>query len=160
MEVLVASFVISTVLAGTFSIFSMNRNIALRTRHSFIASGLAQEGIEVVRNLRDSDWIAGRDFGSFGSSQRVIDGNYTVAWSSQELTPLAASEESALYLNRSLNAYVHNSGNSDKTIYNREVSITTGTSGSEKIVIVTVWWLEKSDNRMEIRAEEHLYDWY
>ena len=42
----------------------MNNRSAAAIKNNFIASGLVQEGMEVVRNIRDQDWFLGNSFGA------------------------------------------------------------------------------------------------
>jgi prepilin-type N-terminal cleavage/methylation domain-containing protein len=70
-EVIIAISVLSMVLATATGILVSIIRTNSENLSKIVAYGLAQEGIEAVRNVRDSDWILGLDFsgakGSFES---------------------------------------------------------------------------------------------
>jgi prepilin-type N-terminal cleavage/methylation domain-containing protein len=70
-EVIIAISVLSMVLATATGILVSIIRTNSENLSKIVAYGLAQEGIEAVRNVRDSDWILGLDFsgvkGSFNS---------------------------------------------------------------------------------------------
>ena len=67
-EVTVAIFLLTVGTVGAFSL--IQRTIVLSTigAAQLQATYLAQEGIEIVRNIRDSNWLAGVDWGNNLSS--------------------------------------------------------------------------------------------
>jgi prepilin-type N-terminal cleavage/methylation domain-containing protein len=58
LEIIVAAFVISLVAGGVFSLVIFNLRAVGDVGKHLEASYLAQEGIEVVRNLRDANYLA------------------------------------------------------------------------------------------------------
>ncbi|MDP1845419.1 MAG: prepilin-type N-terminal cleavage/methylation domain-containing protein [Candidatus Moranbacteria bacterium] len=52
-EMLIAIFIISVGLVGTLSFLSVNSANQIETKNELIAAGLAQEGTELVRNIKD-----------------------------------------------------------------------------------------------------------
>ena len=156
-ELLVSLFILSIALAGAFAVISFNVNNANFVKNSFIASGLAQEGVELVRNLRDTDWHTGAEFGSFGGSDSLADGAYRVQWDSSELDSSGVSEPLAL---DAAGVYAYDSGT--PTIFRREVELRRVVPASgpvvEIVATVTVSWNERSGEKTVI-AEEHLFNW-
>ncbi len=148
-EVLVALFILTTALTGIVVVITSNSSDAELIKNSYIASGLVQEGVEVVRNIRDSDWHAGNEFGT-----SLPEGDYTVEWNSRSLTPLAGKQ--SLKLDTGNHTYNYSSG--IPTIFQRTVSITT-VSPDEKKVEVTVAWSIRGVPRT-IQAEDHLFNWH
>ncbi|MCK4520858.1 prepilin-type N-terminal cleavage/methylation domain-containing protein [Candidatus Parcubacteria bacterium] len=59
LEVLVAITVLIVGLVGAIGLIVYNVSISRASPEKIIAVNLAQEGIEVVRNIRDSNWLAG-----------------------------------------------------------------------------------------------------
>jgi Tfp pilus assembly protein PilV len=57
-EVMLSVLVLGVGLVGTISLINSNIRNSTDTRDSIIASELAQEGVELVRNIRDNNWIA------------------------------------------------------------------------------------------------------
>ena len=62
LEVLVAITVLTVGLVGVVGLINYNISISRTSPEKIIAVNLAQEGIEVVRNIRDSNWLAGNAF--------------------------------------------------------------------------------------------------
>ena len=87
-EVLIAVAVLSIVLlAATSSLVTIIRTNA-DNRNTIIAYGLAQEGVEAIRNIRDSDWLLGSDFRKKG-----VIGSNNIIWGAT----LPAEKETKYY---------------------------------------------------------------
>lgn len=54
-EVLLSAFLLTAGIATVMSLFTASHRSSYDTRNIIIASGLAQEGVEVVRNIRDNN---------------------------------------------------------------------------------------------------------
>lgn len=76
-ETLLAAFVLSVGLLGVVKLFQVSASQSFALREAVIASELAQEGIELVRNVRDNNFASGGDgFDSFSSNRHCyIDAN-------------------------------------------------------------------------------------
>ena len=68
-EILVGFFIILMGLVGYLSLTIKTLALEPIGKNKLIASQLAQEGIEIVRNIRDTNWINGESF------DRAINGN-------------------------------------------------------------------------------------
>ncbi len=152
-EVLIALFVLSMTVVGALSIISLNLANANAIKNSFIASGLAQEGLELTHNLRDNDWFNGRPFGSFGSSGVISDGPYRVQWNS---SALISNPDNPPILKMNYGMYTYLSSGSP-TIFKRNVQIKK-VSAAEIVIVVDVTWLERGLPK-RVSAEQHLYNW-
>ena len=80
---LVASLVVLIAILQTFLFISSSVNSSSLLRDSLIAANLAQEGIEVVRNIRDRDSLMENSFGA-----SLPDGSWRVQWNSASLLAL------------------------------------------------------------------------
>lgn len=58
MELIVAIFVILVGIVGTVTLAIMTLTIARESKHRVLSANLAREGIDVVRQIRDSNWLA------------------------------------------------------------------------------------------------------
>lgn len=163
-ETLMALFILSITITSAYAVILANLASANAVKNSFIASGLAQEGIEVARNLRDSDWLdsPAREFGSFGdpSGAPIADGTYCVEWNSTQL--LSSGCDATLF--RSATGMYSYDDSGTLTPFTRAITITHGpvlpTGGvAEVIVTVTVSWDERQNSK-QLSAEEHLFNWY
>lgn len=162
-ESLVALFILSLALTGGFVVITSNLNNANFIKHSFIASGLAQEGLEVVRNLRDTDWFGTppKSFGAFGAADGlpVPDGTYRVQWNSSELLSLGTNP----FLSQDAYGMYGYDVVTRPSIFSRTIEIKSVRPASgpivEIIVKVTVTWQERVLQK-QLVAEEHLFNWY
>lgn len=69
-ETLLAVFVLSIGLLTVVKLFQLSINQSIFLRDATIASALAQEGIELVRNVRDNDFVeGGTGFADFSSNR-------------------------------------------------------------------------------------------
>lgn len=151
-ESLVAVLILSIVITAIMGLFVVNISSANLVRNNYIASALVQEGMELARNLRDSDWHASRPFGSFGAGAPLANGDYQAQWNSSQLVVYA---DTFIRMDGTSGIFSYDSGND--TVFKRKISITT-ISVAEKMVVVTVSWNQKTSSKV-VTAEEHLFNW-
>ena len=60
LESMVAIAIFSIGISTAVFVIVQSINVGTRTKNRIIAANLTQEGIEVVRNIRDRNWLAGR----------------------------------------------------------------------------------------------------
>ena len=58
-ELIIAIFILSVAIIGVFSAFSLVAELTSAASSRLKASFLAQEGLEIIRNMRDSNWLQG-----------------------------------------------------------------------------------------------------
>lgn len=152
-EALIAIFIIGVALTGALSIITSQTIVGYFIQNSFIASGLAQEGIEVVRNIRDTDIFAGNPFGALGSPPGPAVGTYRVEWNSASLMALSGNP----VLQKDADGmYGYANGGSD-TIFRRSILVSYP-NADEMRVIASVSWRERTGQK-SLSAEEHLFNW-
>lgn len=149
-EILITIFIFSIAFTATSFILTANLRGASAIRNNFIASGLAQEGMEVARNIRDRDWFLGNSFGA-----SIPDGTYRVQWNSQALIALSANPN--LKKDSANGVISYDTGND--MIFKRTVDISTVVAGIEKKIVVTISWTERGGAPKSLSAEKHLYNW-
>lgn len=148
-ETLVALAVISTALMGVSSLIIANIFNARAVQHNLVAGNLVQEGLEVVRAIRDNDWLSGNNFGD-----ALPDGLYRVQWNDLALRPIDINPE--LRLDKAVGVYSYDSG--DPTGYKRTIVIEQISSVEIKILTIVEWENRGRAGRLE--AESHLFDWF
>lgn len=146
-EILVSVFILSIALTGIFYVIVFNSNGSALVKNSYIANNLTQEGIEIVRNIRDRDWLLS---GVFGAS--VPDGTWQAQWNSDNLI---SGSIIPLKYNTSNGLFGYDSGTD--TIFTRSINIST-VNLAEKRVVVTLSWQEHSGTKT-LSAEDHLFNW-
>lgn len=137
-------------VALTAIVFTLQSNLttADSLRDNTVATGLATEGLEVVRNIRDQEWMTSFTFGN-----NLPNGTYEVQWNS---TALSSSTSRFLKKDSGSGIYSYDLGND--TFFKRTITISTA-SADEKIVSVSITWTLRGVAHT-LSAESHLYNWY
>jgi len=63
LEVTTAIFILTVGVGAALSLMNQTLSLGSVIKQKLIASYLAQEGIEIVRNIRDTNWLQSRDSG-------------------------------------------------------------------------------------------------
>ena len=146
-ETLVAIFILGLGLTAASALLNQNIASARLVRDNYIASGLVQEGIEVVRNMRDNEWHQDAAFGVI-----VQDGTWSVEWNS---TALGSNYNT--FLKKDAGGFYNYSSGID-TVFKRQVVVSTVAAGIEKKVVATVNWTVNGQPKT-LSAEAHLFNW-
>lgn len=137
-EVLVSVFLITTGLLASVNLISSSMRDSMDARNQLIAGQLAQEGVELVRNIRDNNWASADSGGSFahittGNDCR-IDKSYLYP---AAIDCTAGVSAKRLYLNNIGGFYVHSSVDAIATRFYRKLII----SGvSDRTIISMISW--------------------
>lgn len=124
---------------------------------------LAQEGIEVVRNIRDTNWIEGEDWKNglqgYSSDEEgcEINDGAQLSYNSQSLE--AYDKDTPLYI---YNGFYTQTPLGEKTSFKRRIVINskTDSDGNEYLeVICYVCWKERGRTH-QVKLIENLYGWY
>ncbi len=155
LEVLVALFVITVGVGGVFSLVTQTLSFAANAQSQLTATYLAQEGIEIVRNIRDSNFLrihkgvtsAHWDDGLTGceSSSTGCEADYTS-------TSLLSQDR---FLNIAQNFYSYLPGT--QTAFKRKIFI-DAPSPDVRNVTVQVSWQERGRTH-QVSDATVLYNW-
>lgn len=115
-----------------------------------VASYLAQEGIEVVRNIRGTNWVEGATSWKDGLSP----GTYRIQYNSSSLL-----SDQDIPLDIDPNGF-YNYGTGDSSSFTRTITISKPDPADEDVlkVVSEVSW--PKDNNCPVSAEEIFYNWY
>lgn len=151
LEVIIAITVITIGLLGAFTLANKTISSGKISANRVTAASLSQEGIEIVRNIRDSNWLAGNPW-----NQGLAAGDYIVQYDD---TSLRAFSNTFLKID-SNNFFVYDSGND--TVFKRKITITNnpdGDAGTEDIGVRSeITWTERGRSH-SLSAEDRLYNW-
>lgn len=151
-EIIIAIGIITTALVVSIALISFSVSGIRIGKSKIIAAGLSQEGIEIVRNIRDSNWV-GPTYKRKASNWR--DGLGQDNWRVQyNRAGLLAFANTPLRID-SNGFYQYDSGSS--TPFYRKITISY--IGNNQIRIVSeITWQERGKN-YSIKAEDLLYNW-
>ena len=152
LEVIIAVFVTTIGLIGVVNVINQ---VIIRTEvlsKRLTAVYLAQEGIEIVRNIRDENWLNGRNFDN-GISESEYEADYTST--SLFLSPPGTGR--FLYITDGF--YTYETLGGEQTPYKRKIIISDLTSGpaGKFTVTVTVSW---DDGLSSVSVSEVLHNWF
>lgn len=148
-EAMVALVLVTVALGPVFILATSSVNVSSRIEHNLIAANLAQEGIEVIRNIRDTNWLSGAAF-----DNNLPAGMWRVEWNTVGGGLLAVGSDPVLKKNNGLYNY---SAGTD-TVFRRTVTISKPNSG-ELIVVSSITWVERGNINRTVSAESHLFNW-
>ncbi len=155
LEVIFAMFVL---LIGILAVYILIQNSISKSRQSsfrLTAAYLAQEGIEIVRNLRDQNWLKGNDWDA-GIGDCNGENFYQLQYNDSSLGVCGNQDVYLKVINNQYYAY-RETGNVSPFI--REIRITH--NGSDEIdVEVRVYWDYKGEKKGPIVVEGKLYNWH
>jgi len=146
-ETVVAIFLLTVGTVGSFSLMQKVTSFAAISSSQLVASYLAQEGIEIIRNIRDTNYLKRQAWdNNIGASA-----SFHLDYRSDRFPDETCGD----YLRPSGNFYICSTDSSSK--FQRKITIEKPTS--EKIVVsVEVSWSEKGSQH-KVVAQTELYDW-
>ena len=103
-EILAVLFVVTTSMLTVVSLINQNIQVQSVNRNNLIASSLAQEGVELIRQTRDSNWRQ-----SVPYDTDLADGTYKIDYRMDKPVLLSSDPGAIIYLKNGF--YVNKIGN-------------------------------------------------
>lgn len=169
-EMLIAIFIFTLALTSLMLVSSRGLRASKEAQNQVVANYLALEGIEAVRNLRDSslirfddsnNWIEVFDQGSGGSNRCLSEGNPCTFTLGNQIELISCpNDECQVYLDEDSGIYRNflngpTSSRFSLTPYVREISLVIPPNNVQEIVVeVTVTW-----NTGSVTYSENLFLW-
>lgn len=166
-ELVIALFILAFAIIGVYNAFSTIVVITTGASSRFTAAYLAQEGVEIVRNIRDNNWISPNGY-YFKKDLDVCDTGCELDYKTNSLASdsLPPQPFGGRNLNIGANGFFsYNICNESTpgcsvTTFQRKIIITSDDANPDVMKVkVLVTWLVK-DETLSIEVEENLYDWY
>lgn len=166
-ETIVAIGVISIGFVGSLVLLSKSASQASTLKDRLIAAHLAEEGIEVVRNLRDTNWLKGFDWRADLDDTNFALVNYNSPAIGIDIDGNVLSQDCLSYVG---GFYAHlTEVSSCNTSFKRYIEITTkddpdlidpdtGKKAQYMEVKSVVSWREKVSTK-SLTVIDNLYDW-
>lgn len=151
MEVTVVMAIVTIGMLGVSSLVVQNIQTENVNKNYLVASMLAQEGIELIRNIRDANWL---NPGNSWNDGLVLDGNYSIDQAGiYPGADVITDNEAHLFVNAG-GYYNHSAGAS--TPYYRLIEVDDRTD--YLIATSTVEWQERGKKQRYI-ITTNLYNW-
>ena len=183
LEAVIATAIIATGLSAILALTGNNITVSNISSQQVIAVNLAREGVEIIRNKRDSNWLAGVPFetgiiGTPSDTEAILEfdpaaGSWTVNFTPDDFN----DPDTIIYRNDQSGNYqgVHRQGSPSgytATIYKRLIHINpicsntpdsfASNCGAGQLiglrVLSEVQWQQKGNIR-SLSVEERLFDW-
>lgn len=156
LETIIALAVILGAIAGPYSLATRGILSSLASKNKLAAYNLSQEGIELVRKIRDDNVLAGSSWDSGISS-----GSWKIDVVNNALSPF---DSAALLYDGTLGLYQNNTGSA--SLFTRRITIqkppanpTPGIPSTDQILVIsTVTWTERGLSKTA-ELQEIMYNW-
>ncbi len=146
-EVLVAIFVLIVGAGAVFSLISQTLGSTSLLKEKFIATYLAQEAVEIVKNIRDSNWLAGRNWREgLSAGERQVDYN-----------DLTLSSFNGNYLNIEANDF-YGYGAGFPTKFVRKITLSNLDNNRIKVEVEVSW--QERGKRHSFVLKSILTNWF
>jgi Tfp pilus assembly protein PilV len=146
-EALVSLLVLTMGLVPAYFLSSSSEIVADDIKNNLIAANLAQEGVEVIHAIRDTNWFASQAF-----NNGLGAGDYEAEWNSG--LPLGASQDRFLRVDAN-GRYNYTTGTT--TPFKRMIRIAAVSAQEFKVTSIVTWTTRKRDKSVQV--ESHLFDW-
>ena len=151
-EAIMAIFILTTGILGVFSFISHFTEYSSISTMRITASYLAQEGVEIVKNIRDGNYLEREGIVSWSEGFATSDWDGEADYKNDDsLSPYGGN-----YLNVDNDGFYSYSAGS-QSLFQRKIHIATSTASSTYIT-VTVNWAEKERSH-EVRVDGEIYSW-
>lgn len=142
LEVLITAFIFSIGLIGMVGLIIASLNESRGARNEIVGASLAQESIEVMKNLRDNNIAAGQlSFYNIPVGVYCPDAYYEVGASGVQVDSQTCPGDGSgkLYLN-SDDKFTYTSASAKTSAFSRKVYVSPGPGGGDVTVTSVVVW--------------------
>ncbi len=150
-EAMVAITIATVGLMSLVGLLSRSLSLNRVSSNKIIANYLAAEGIEIVRNFVDSNYIKDEPWNNGISS-----GEYELDYRSAPGNLAGYNPDNYIKFDDNSGFYGYDSGTA--TLYRRRVVINT--VGADEIQVNSfVAWTDRGGANLEVNIEDHFFDW-
>lgn len=151
LEVISAIFILTVGVGGSLALIHQTVSGVSNLKSRLIASYLAQEGLEIVRNQRDQAWLEKEDWSNFPTGS-CLEADY----SSDTLVVCGA--EGAQPLNIDSDGFYGYGPGEVETRFKRKISVEDAGSDQKKVVVEVNW--EEKGQTYTFQVMEYLTNWF
>jgi len=154
LEVILAITILTLAVGGSFILIQQTIGSVAQVQSRLIASYLLQEGMEIIKNIRDSNWLKGNDF------DKDLDvGDWEIDYDDTALSAFIGNGR-YLYIDGTNGFYTYPDfpGYSDiQTKFKRKITISEEKPDRLKVSVEVFW--ETKGKIYSIKSQEFLYNW-
>jgi prepilin-type N-terminal cleavage/methylation domain-containing protein len=151
-ETLVSLMMVSIAFLGIYGAVAKYSQQTKQVKDTYVASLLGQEGVEIVRNMRDKNWVTAAAWDNGLTSCSGCSGHTNGCQADYNDAALASYNDSTGYLWINSGFYEYGSTGTI-TPYKRQICIDE--SGNIVHVVVNVYWT----GGRQTTVKEDLYNW-
>jgi len=151
-EVLAAAFIITLGAGGAMALIQQSLSFTSNAALQLEASYLAQEGMEVVRNIRDTNLLKIHK-GVGGNWTDGLTGCETGCQADYTQNSLSAYQDILLQFSNGLYSYTP----STDSIFKRKVTVTPQGDDVVEVLVEVIW--EERGRSHTVKAATELYNW-
>jgi prepilin-type N-terminal cleavage/methylation domain-containing protein len=161
-ESLFAVFIIGVGLVGAISVITQILDLSIQSSHKLTAAYLAQEGIEIVRNIRDSNWLQPGKPWDFDINTSDCNSGCEMDYEGN----FASFAAGGRFLSTHVGGFYSYSPGGTDSIFKRKITVKPGSTAECQSdcleVIVDVTWPGKGCGTSDCKfiAQENIYRWY
>ena len=148
-EAIIAITIAVVGLLGIFALLSRSLSLNRVVSDRIVASYLAAEGIEIVKNLIDNNILAGKPWNA-----GIPNGTYEVDYMDTGLRP-----DSSRFINLNSETGAYGYAELVPTLMKRVITIRNSSDGEVITVGSRVNWTTRGGGKFDINLEEHLFHW-
>lgn len=148
LESLIAITVVTVALLGIFSLLSRSLGLTRVIADRYVAANLAAEGIELIKNIIDTNSIAGLQW-----NRGLSNGNYEMTYRS-DLEPAVGRR---LFFNAGAGVYDY-SPDGVPTTFERKIKLQSISSDEIRVNSI-VNWVTRGGGTFDINLEDHFFNW-
>lgn len=161
LEIITVIFIIAMGLVGVLSLIVQNIQIQYVNKNNLIASQLAQEGLELVRNKRDYNWKENyhwKDGDDLDSNTDIVqDKTYVIDYEGDIIDDIDSIDDEGAVLKIDANGfYSHGAGSVSN--FRRLITIVESLDSDYLEVSCRIKWQERNNNYSYV-ADTELWDW-
>jgi len=147
-EVIIAVFILSLAGIGTFILIQQTLIGASQSRLQLTAYYLGQEGMEIVRNIRDRNWLQGQGW----ATGLAVGGG----WQEADYQSIVLTSSQDRFFKVDSDGFYNYSTGSD-ALFKREIRVIQ-LDDCLQVEVVVEWTVRGETYTVEV--EDLLYDWY
>ncbi|MFA7319758.1 MAG: hypothetical protein WC022_04155 [Parcubacteria group bacterium] len=135
-EGVVATFIVTAGMLAVIQLMTASLTVLFNSRDQTMATFLAQEGVELVRNIRDNNWAAG--VGTFDNLPSTSKKNCRIDVDAYNVLDAVCNSSIVKTLQKSANNGIHHHGSGTDTEFKRVIWLEYDNPQKNKASTVTV----------------------